>query len=79
MLLKGIEGAYALAAAACLAPFEVPRAAALLGVNGTVVVCHGAATATDVAAGIALAARLHRLEVSARLAAVARELPVEAR
>jgi glycerol-3-phosphate acyltransferase PlsX len=79
VLLKGIEGAYALAAAGGPAPLGVPRAAALLGVDGTVVVCHGAATGADVAAGIALAARLHRLEVSARLAAVARELPVEAR
>ena len=37
-----------------------PRAAVLLGVAGTVVVCHGAATGADVASGIALAARLHR-------------------
>ncbi|MBT8226387.1 MAG: phosphate acyltransferase PlsX [Dactylosporangium sp.] len=79
VLLKGIEGAYALAAGGGPVPFGVPRAAALLGVGGTVVVCHGSATAPDLAAGIALAARLYRLQVSATLAAVARELPVEAR
>ena len=79
VLLKGIEGAYALAAGRGAAPVAVPRAAALLGVGGTVVVCHGAATGPDVAAGIALAARLYRMEVSVRLAAVARETPVEAR
>ena len=33
-----------------------PRAALLLGVAGTVVVCHGAASGADVASGIALAA-----------------------
>jgi fatty acid/phospholipid biosynthesis enzyme len=36
----------------------VPRAAALLGVAGAVVVCHGAAAAADLASGILLAARL---------------------
>jgi len=41
-------------------PRQVPRAAALLGVGGTIVVCHGAASGTDLASGIALAARLHR-------------------
>lgn len=59
VLLKGLETAYAL-----IGPphsREVPpRAAILLGVGGTVVVCHGAATGDDVAAGIALAAGLHR-------------------
>jgi glycerol-3-phosphate acyltransferase PlsX len=61
VLLKGIEGAFALAGG--VAPHSaVPRAAVLLGVHGTVVVCHGAATATDLASGIALAARLHRRE-----------------
>ena len=45
-----------------------PRAAILLGVAGTVVVCHGAADAHDLAAGIALAADLHR---RAALAAIA--------
>ncbi|MGC9666304.1 phosphate acyltransferase PlsX [Planosporangium sp. 12N6] len=57
VLLKGIEGAYALAGAPEPA---VPRAAALLGVPGTVVICHGGATGADLASGIALAARLHR-------------------
>ncbi len=78
VLLKGVEGAYALASGGEPGPVNAPCAAALLGVDGTVVVCHGAATAAHVADGIALAARLYRLEVSARLAAVARELPVEA-
>jgi glycerol-3-phosphate acyltransferase PlsX len=55
VLLKGIEGAYALAGGAVGA---YPRAAALLGVAGTVVVCHGAAEGADVASGILLAARL---------------------
>ncbi len=55
VLLKGIEGAYALAGGAVGA---YPRAAALLGVAGTVVVCHGAAEGADIASGILLAARL---------------------
>jgi glycerol-3-phosphate acyltransferase PlsX len=59
VLLKGLETAYAL-----IRPpgndDVPPRAAILLGVGGTVVVCHGAATAADIAAGIALAADLHR-------------------
>ncbi len=58
-LLKGIEGAFALAGGVA-PPRRVPRAAALLGVAGTVVVCHGAASGTDLASGIALATRLHR-------------------
>jgi glycerol-3-phosphate acyltransferase PlsX len=59
VLLKGLETAYALIGAPH--PGEIPpRAAILLGVGGTVVVCHGAATGEDVAAGIALAAGLHR-------------------
>jgi len=59
VLLKGIEGAFALAGGVA-PPRQVPRAAALLGIAGTVVVCHGAATGTDLASGIALATRLHR-------------------
>ncbi|MFB6397593.1 phosphate acyltransferase PlsX [Polymorphospora lycopeni] len=59
VLLKGIEGAYAMAGGPPAAG-GVPRAAALLGVPGTVVVCHGAADGADVASGIALAAHLHR-------------------
>ena len=59
VLLKGIEGAFALAGG--VAPHQrVPRAAALLGVGGTVVLCHGAASPADLASGIALAARLHQ-------------------
>jgi len=57
VLLKGIEGAYALAGGV-VDTHAVPRAAALLGVAGTVVVCHGAATGPDIASGISLAARL---------------------
>ena len=61
VLLKGVEGAFTLAGG--VAPHQaVPRAAALLGVAGTVVVCHGAASAADLASGIALAARLHQAE-----------------
>ncbi|MFB9361016.1 phosphate acyltransferase PlsX [Actinoplanes nipponensis] len=58
VLLKGLETAYAL-----IRPpgrDVPPRAAILLGVGGTVVVCHGAATGEDIAAGIGLAAGLHR-------------------
>jgi glycerol-3-phosphate acyltransferase PlsX len=51
VLLKGIEGAYRLARG----PVRAAKAAALLGVPGTVVVCHGAAGADDIAAGVALA------------------------
>ena len=58
VLLKGLETAYALIGSPI--DKEVPRAAILLGVSGTVVVCHGAATGPDLAAGIALAADLHR-------------------
>jgi glycerol-3-phosphate acyltransferase PlsX len=68
VLLKGIEGAYALAGGVSYP--TVPRAAALLGVPGTVVVCHGNAAATDIAAGIALAARLHRSGVAGRVAEI---------
>ena len=50
VLLKGIEGAFALAGGVA-PPRQVPRAAALLGIGGTVVVCHGAATAADLASG----------------------------
>ena len=42
VLLKGVEAALA-AAPGPFPPTAVPRAAALLGVAGTVVVCHGAA------------------------------------
>jgi glycerol-3-phosphate acyltransferase PlsX len=68
VLLKGIEAALA-AAPGSYPPTEVPRAAALLGVVGTVVVCHGAADGADVASGIALAARLVRADVIGRLIA----------
>jgi phosphate acyltransferase len=67
VLLKGIEGAYALAGGAP-ASDEVPRAAALLGIAGLVVICHGNATGADLASGIALAARLHRTGAGKRLA-----------
>ncbi|MEV6488167.1 phosphate acyltransferase PlsX [Actinoplanes sp. NPDC051633] len=58
VLLKGLETAYALIGSPSGEPEA--RAAMLLGVGGTVVVCHGAAAGTDLAAGIALAADLHR-------------------
>ena len=64
VLLKGIEGGFALAGGVA-ATSDAPRGAALLGVNGLVVVCHGAATGADVASGILLAARLHRARVPA--------------
>ncbi|WBB82378.1 phosphate acyltransferase PlsX [Micromonospora sp. WMMD882] len=67
VLLKAIEGAYALAGGPPTSG-AVPRAAALLGVDGTVVVCHGAAAGEDVASGIALAAHLWRRAVVARVA-----------
>ncbi len=84
VLLKGLETAYAqLGAPAPQGPgFSMPsvgpgigggmmlppRAAVLLGVAGTVVVCHGAASGPDVAAGIAFAAQLHRRAAVAAMA-----------
>ncbi|HEX6501266.1 MAG TPA: phosphate acyltransferase PlsX [Micromonosporaceae bacterium] len=62
VLLKGIEGAFTLAGGR-MPRHRAPRAAALLGVAGTVVACHGAADASDIASGIALAARLCRVDV----------------
>ncbi|WP_319458827.1 phosphate acyltransferase PlsX [Micromonospora sp. RTP1Z1] len=59
VLLKAIEGAYAMAGGPP-AGGGAPRAAVVLGVAGTVVVCHGAARPDDVASGIALAAHLWR-------------------
>ncbi|NJC64148.1 phosphate acyltransferase PlsX [Planosporangium flavigriseum] len=73
VLLKGIEGTYALAGGQ--EHLTVPRAAALLGVRGTVVICHGRATGADVASGIALAARLHRAGVAAQVAQAVGEGP----
>jgi glycerol-3-phosphate acyltransferase PlsX len=67
VLLKGIEGAYMLAGGAP-ASAEVPHAAVLLGIAGIVVICHGNATGADLASGIALAARLHRIGARERLA-----------
>ncbi|WP_240669833.1 phosphate acyltransferase PlsX [Actinoplanes solisilvae] len=66
VLLKGLETAYAEIGP----PNErrVPRAALLLGVEGTVVVCHGAASGPDLAAGIAFAAQLHRRAAVAAMA-----------
>lgn len=69
ILLKGIEGAYAMARVPVTAA-GAPRAATLLGVRGTVVVCHGAARLDDVASGIALAAELHRRNVVAAVSAL---------
>ncbi|MEO3779588.1 phosphate acyltransferase PlsX [Micromonospora sp. B11E3] len=69
VLLKAIEGAYAMAGGPP-ASGGVPRAAALLGVAGTVVVCHGAARGDDVASGIALAAHLRRRGATDTVAAL---------
>ncbi|WP_121162562.1 phosphate acyltransferase PlsX [Micromonospora pisi] len=66
ILLKGIEGAYAMAGGPP-ASGGAPRAAALLGVAGTVVVCHGAARDDDLASGIALAAHLYRRGATAAI------------
>ncbi|WP_328478674.1 phosphate acyltransferase PlsX [Actinoplanes sp. NBC_00393] len=60
VLLKGLETAYATAGPPAPDSEMPPRAALLLGVGGTVVVCHGAATGPDLAAGIGFAAELHR-------------------
>ncbi|MEV6347288.1 phosphate acyltransferase PlsX [Actinoplanes sp. NPDC051851] len=57
VLLKALEASYAWLGTP---DQESTRAAVLLGVRGTVVVCHGAATGTDLAGGIGLAADLHR-------------------
>jgi glycerol-3-phosphate acyltransferase PlsX len=67
VLLKGVEAALA-AAPGSFPPTAVPRAAALLGVARTVVICHGAADGEDVASGLALAARLVRADVIRNLA-----------
>jgi glycerol-3-phosphate acyltransferase PlsX len=69
VLLKAIEGAYAMAGGPP-ASGGAPRAAALLGVSGTVVVCHGAAGADDVASGIGLAAHLWRRRATDQVAAL---------
>jgi glycerol-3-phosphate acyltransferase PlsX len=69
VLLKGLETAYAMIGSPHReAGGGPPRAALLLGVAGTVVVCHGAATGPDVAAGIAFAAHLHRRAAVAAMA-----------
>ena len=73
VLLKGIEGAYALAGGQ-MSRERAPRAAVLLGVHGTTVVCHGAAVGEDVASGIALAAQLCRIDAVARISATAEKL-----
>jgi glycerol-3-phosphate acyltransferase PlsX len=72
VLLKGLETAYAMVGPPGDPAGMPPRAAILLGVGGTVVVCHGAADAHDLAAGIAFAADLHR---SAAVAAIAGLIP----
>ncbi|WP_232075897.1 phosphate acyltransferase PlsX [Phytohabitans suffuscus] len=66
VLLKGIEGTYT----RCRQDRSEtpPRAAALVGVGGVVIVCHGAATGADVASGIALAAHLHRRAAATEIA-----------
>jgi phosphate acyltransferase len=71
VLLKGIEAALG-AAPGSFPPTAVPRAAALLGVAGTVVVCHGAANGAELASGVALAARMVRADVVAQVRAALR-------
>jgi glycerol-3-phosphate acyltransferase PlsX len=70
VLLKGMEGAIALAGT--ITGWESTNAAALLGVAGPVVVCHGAATGADVASGITLAAGLHRGAIIDKVASLVR-------
>lgn len=77
VLLKAIEGAYALTGGPP-AGGRAPRAAALLGVAGTVVVCHGAAHGGDIASGIALAAHLARREATDQVRALLTDLGTEA-
>lgn len=74
VLLKGVEGAYLRSGLAATPIGVVPRGAVLLGVPAVVTVCHGAASATDLASGIALAAELHRAEAIVRLSALVTEL-----
>ncbi|MEV0002019.1 phosphate acyltransferase PlsX [Micromonospora sp. NPDC050980] len=76
VLLKAIEGAYAMAGGPT-ANGAAPRAAALLGVAGTVVVCHGAAGPDDLASGIALAAHLWRRDAAGTVRALLAEIPHE--
>ncbi|GAA4163403.1 hypothetical protein GCM10022251_46090 [Phytohabitans flavus] len=66
VLLKGIEGTYIRCRRDQVE--TPPRAAALVGVGGVVIVCHGAATGADVASGIALAAHLHRRAAATEIA-----------
>jgi glycerol-3-phosphate acyltransferase PlsX len=78
VLLKGIEGAYAMAGGPP-ASGGAPRAAALLGVAGTVVVCHGAARDDDFASGIALAAHLYRRGATAAISGLLADLTPDGR
>jgi phosphate acyltransferase len=71
VLLKGLETVYAIVGPP--GGDVPPRAAVLLGVAGTVVVCHGAAAPEDLAAGIGLAADLHRRAAVAAIAGLIRE------
>jgi glycerol-3-phosphate acyltransferase PlsX len=68
ILLKGLETAYARIGPPGGPDGVPPRAALLLGIAGTVVVCHGAASGADLAAGIAFAARMHRRAAVAAMA-----------
>ncbi|MFI5888875.1 phosphate acyltransferase PlsX [Actinoplanes sp. NPDC051513] len=69
VLLKGLETAYATLGPPGGDPASVPpRVAMLLGVAGTIVVCHGAASGGDLADGIAFAARMHRRAAVAAMA-----------
>ncbi len=69
VLLKGAEAALAITADNAAAAGGPPRAAVLLGIAGTVVVCHGAATADDIESAVAFGGRLVRDSIVRRLAA----------
>jgi phosphate acyltransferase len=73
VLLKGMEGALHLANISIGVQIDSANAAVLLGVAGSVVICHGAASGADVASGIALAARLRRAGIIGKVATLARE------
>lgn len=75
VLLKGLETAYARIGPPGPPELVPPRAAVLLGVRGVVVVCHGAAEGLDVAAGIALAADLHRRAAVTAIEEMINEVP----
>ncbi|HTJ36315.1 MAG TPA: phosphate acyltransferase PlsX, partial [Dactylosporangium sp.] len=77
VLLKGIEGALSGMHHNAGTAAKHEAAAVLLGVAGDVVVCHGSAGGSEVADGIALAARLHRGRITPAVASLADDLLTE--